>query len=91
VEAEGAQGLIWSLTIVVMPILLGLAIAYGAYQTWRRRRTGAPPPRGEPGRIDNVDPNPDDAAQNRYMGRLGIISLGVFVVLALVIVAYFFV
>ena len=38
-EAEGAQGLIWSLTIVVMPILLGLAIAYGAY-------------RREPGRTD---------------------------------------
>lgn len=90
-EAEGAQGLIWSLTIVVMPILLGLAIAFGAYQTWRRRRTGDPPPRREPGRIDNVDPNPDDAAQARYIGKLGIVSLVVFVALALVIVAFFFV
>ncbi|GGK46577.1 hypothetical protein [Salinarimonas ramus] len=89
-EAEGAQGLVWSLTIIVMPILLGLAIAFGAYQTWKRRKSGAPV-RREPGRIDNVDPNPDDNAQARYMGRLGIISTLVFVVAAVLIVASFFV
>ena len=60
-EADGAQGLVWSLTIIVMPILLGLAIAFGAYQTWKRRKAGAPV-RREPGRIDNVDPNPDETA-----------------------------
>jgi uncharacterized iron-regulated membrane protein len=89
VEADGAQGLIWSLTIIVMPILLGLAIAFGAYQTWKRRRTGEPP-RREPGRIDNVDPNPDENAQARYMGKLGLISTVVFVVAAILIVVYFF-
>ncbi|WP_372426008.1 hypothetical protein [Salinarimonas chemoclinalis] len=88
-DVDGAQGLIWSLTIIVMPVLLGLAIAFGAYQTWKRRKSGAPA-RREPGRIDNVDPNPDENAQARYMGRLGLISAAVFVVAAIAIVAYFF-
>ncbi|MGJ3261919.1 MAG: hypothetical protein ACFE0R_01665 [Salinarimonas sp.] len=88
-EAEAAQGLVWSLTIIVMPILLGLAIAFGAYQTWKRRKSGRPA-RREPGHIDNVDPNPDDNAQARYMGKLGIVSTVVFVVAAILIVVYFF-
>ncbi|WP_029032263.1 hypothetical protein [Salinarimonas rosea] len=88
-DVDGAQGLIWSLTIIVMPILLGLAIAFGAYQTWKRRKSGAPV-RREPGRIDNVDPNPDENAQARYMCKLGLISAAIFVVAAIAIVAYFF-
>lgn len=88
-EADGAQGLVWSLTIIVMPILLGLAIAFGAYQTWKRRKTGAPV-RREPGRIENVDPDPDEDAQTRYIGKLGIVSTIVFVAAAILIVAYFF-
>ncbi|WP_349367344.1 hypothetical protein [Salinarimonas sp.] len=89
-EVDGAQGLIWSLTIIVMPILLGLAIAFGAYQTWKRRRTGGPPRRLPPGEIENVDPNPDENAQARYMGKLGVISTVVFVVAVILIFVYFF-
>lgn len=87
-EAEAGHGLIWSLTIVVMPIVLGLAIAYGAYETWRRRKTGTPV-RREPGHIDNVHP-PDDKGQNLYMGKLALISTVVFVIAAVIIVVWMF-
>lgn len=87
-DAEAGQGLIWSLTIVVMPIVLGLAIAYGAYETRRRRKTGEPP-RREPGHIDDV-PRPDEKGQNLYMGKLALISTLVFVVAAAIIVIWAF-
>jgi hypothetical protein len=34
---EDASGILWALQIVVGPIILGLALAYGMFQ-WRRRR-----------------------------------------------------
>jgi hypothetical protein len=34
---EEASGILWALQIIVGPIVLGLALAYGAFQ-WRRRR-----------------------------------------------------
>jgi heme/copper-type cytochrome/quinol oxidase subunit 2 len=37
VRMEEASGVLWMLQIVVGPIVLGLALAYAAFQ-WRRRR-----------------------------------------------------
>ena len=34
---EQASGILWALQIVVGPLVLGLALAYAAFQ-WRRRR-----------------------------------------------------
>ena len=34
---EETAGILWALQIVVGPIVLGIALAYGAFQ-WRRRR-----------------------------------------------------
>ena len=34
---EEASGVLWLLQIILGPIILGIALAYGAFQ-WRRRR-----------------------------------------------------
>ena len=34
---EKTAGILWALQIIVGPLVLGLALAYGAFQ-WRRRR-----------------------------------------------------
>lgn len=86
-EDASAQGLIWSLSIVVMPILLGLAIAYGAYQTWRRRRAGHPK-RREHGHIDNVhDRSPQ--AENRQIGTIAVLAIAAFVVLGAILLFFY--
>lgn len=35
---EGASGYLWAISTVLMPILLGLAIAYASFQTWQYRK-----------------------------------------------------
>lgn len=78
----GLQGIVWSLTIVVMPILLGLALAYGAWMTYQRRKHGAP--RTGTGGIQHSPPR-SDQRDARKIGTIAVGSVIAFAVLLAVL------
>lgn len=80
------QGLVWSLTIIVMPILLGLAIAYGVWQSYKRRKHGAP--RTGAGGIHEAPPRSDER-DNRKIATVGAISVVTLLLLIAVLLIIF--
>lgn len=81
----GLQGIVWSLTIVVMPILLGLAIAYGAWMSYQRRKHGAP--RTGAGGIHDSPPRSDQ----RDARKIASIAVGSVIALAVLLAVLLFV
>ncbi len=86
---DDLSGFLWLLIIIIGPILLAAALAYGGYQTFRRRRrTGAP--------LDARQATPGEAAaaggeQRRsgtYLMRLGLPVAAAVVLIAVAMALY---
>jgi hypothetical protein len=87
------DGLGWLLMNFIGPILLGLALAWGGYESYRRRRA-----RGAP--VDARQATPREAAVNAAYGQgedkptgsyilaLGLPVLATFVLIAIVVVTH---
>jgi hypothetical protein len=85
------DGLGWLLMNLIGPLLLAAALAYGGYETYRRRRARGLPvgPRAiDPGRAAALDDRPSRSA-GTYLVRLGLPVLAALILIAIVAKLYF--
>ncbi len=87
-EAGAGYGYLWMLSTILMPILLGLAIAYGSYETWHYRKEH--PGVNEPTGTGYSDPDESPERQARRMRLIIVWSVVIFLALATILLFVMF-